>query len=142
MADQGSNGTMPALQQLLAGNGFANSGWEGLAEQAGDPVAKQHAALMSRYEEATKIAAAFMTPAGRVALAKLREVTIDQPTWPAEGRGGFYDAAAYGFAREGQNSIIRHIEACIELAEKGPPIMPGSEEPQKKGKAKRTISTT
>jgi hypothetical protein len=41
---------------------------------------------------------------GQKLLAHLRFITIEQPTWyPGE-------EASHGFAREGQNSIVREIE--------------------------------
>lgn len=139
MAD---NNPMPALQRLLGGGGMSENGWSGLDQQNAD-ADKQHEAALARYEDAAKIASAFNGSAGREALRKLRELTIDRPTWPAEGAGGFYDAAAYGFAREGQNSIIRHIERCIEHVEKGPPVAPGTvaAAARAKGGKKANIST-
>ena len=42
----------------------------------------------------------------------LRSLTIEQPTWyPGED-------ASHGFAREGQNSLVREIERRIERARK------------------------
>jgi len=47
---------------------------------------------------------------GKKVLMHLREQTIEQPTWyPGED-------ASHGFAREGQNSIVREIERRIERA--------------------------
>ena len=46
----------------------------------------------------------FNTEAGRKVLKHLRSKTIEQPSWfPGED-------PSHGFAREGQNSIIRDIE--------------------------------
>ena len=47
---------------------------------------------------------------GQKVLAHLRSLTIEQPTWyPGED-------ASHGYAREGQNSIVREIERRIEKA--------------------------
>ncbi len=124
------------LQKLLAGN----QGWGGLEDAAGaDSPEKENEAAMARFEAAHLIAAPFMTPAGRACLEKLKELTVDAPTWPAEGRGGFYDASMFGFAREGQNSIVRHVIAMIDVAERGPPIAQGAG--KTKSKTKRNIPT-
>jgi len=49
----------------------------------------------------------FSTKAGRTVLEHLRKITIEQPTWsPGED-------PSHGYAREGQNSIIRDIERRI-----------------------------
>jgi|TARA_R110002124_G_C8708532_1_gene494638 hypothetical protein len=49
---------------------------------------------------------------GQKVLAHLRSLTIEQPTWyPGED-------ASHGFAREGQNSIVREVERRIEKASK------------------------
>lgn len=135
-----NNSPMPALQRLLSGGALAENGWAGLSETDADSTQKRQEAELARYEAAAEIAGPFMTPGGRTSLRKLRELTIERPTWPAEGQGGFYDAAAYGFAREGQNSIIRHIEACIALVEKGPPVLAAPATTKTKGK-KSNIQT-
>lgn len=47
---------------------------------------------------------------GQELLQHLRALTIEQPTWyPGE-------EASHGFAREGQNSIVREIERRIRRA--------------------------
>lgn len=52
----------------------------------------------------------FSSEEGRKVLADLRAKTIEQPTWyPGE-------EASHGFAREGQNSIVRMIEERIKRA--------------------------
>lgn len=67
------------------------------------------------YDSAVLIATAFMGQAGQNALLELRRLTIEQPCF-IPGMG-----ADAGFAREGQNSLVRHIENCIKVAERGPP---------------------
>lgn len=50
----------------------------------------------------------FSTEAGQEVLEYLKSVTVDQPTWyPGED-------PSHGFAREGQNSIVREIIKRIE----------------------------
>ena len=52
----------------------------------------------------------FSTKDGSQVLKHLRAVTIEQPTWyPGE-------EASHGYAREGQNSLVREIERKIERA--------------------------
>ena len=52
----------------------------------------------------------FATQAGKRVLTYLRRTTIEQPTWyPGED-------ASHGYAREGQNSIVREIERRIDRA--------------------------
>jgi hypothetical protein len=50
----------------------------------------------------------FSTEEGRQVLAWLRQVTIEVPAWvPGQ-------EASYGYAREGQNSLVREIERRME----------------------------
>lgn len=50
----------------------------------------------------------FSTEAGQEVLSYLKAMTIDQPSWyPGED-------PSHGFAREGQNSIVREIIKRIE----------------------------
>ena len=109
-----------AIEKVLA-NSFAENGWDGLTGATESLThEQQHAASLKKYENALEIARAFMDSDGALALQRLRERTIYQPTWAPEATGAM-DGAAAGFAREGQNSIIRFIEECIVTAEKGPP---------------------
>ena len=56
----------------------------------------------------------FSTTDGAKLLRYLRGVTIEQPTWyPGE-------EASHGYAREGQNSLIREIERRLKRARKEP----------------------
>jgi hypothetical protein len=53
------------------------------------------------------MARTFGTQEGQLALKWLREQTIEQPGWvPGQD-------ASHGFAREGQNSLVREIERRI-----------------------------
>lgn len=50
----------------------------------------------------------FATEAGAEVLTYLKSMTLDQPSWyPGED-------PSHGYAREGQNSIVREIERRIE----------------------------
>ena len=52
----------------------------------------------------------FSTRDGSKLLKHLRAVTVEQPTWyPGED-------ASHGYAREGQNSLVREIERRIQRA--------------------------
>ena len=56
------------------------------------------------------IARTFGTEEGRQVLAWLRQATIETPAWvPGQD-------ASFGYAREGQNSLVREIERRIERA--------------------------
>lgn len=45
----------------------------------------------------------------------LREMTVDNSTWMASM--GLINGVAHGFAREGQNSIYRHVEGLAKMAD-------------------------
>jgi len=52
----------------------------------------------------------FASEDGQELLTHLRSLTIEQPTWyPGED-------ASHGFAREGQNSLVREIERRMQRA--------------------------
>lgn len=109
-----------AVEQVLSAS-FLESGWDGLAATTEKLTAEQqHAAALARFENASDIARAFTGPDGELALSRLRDRTIYQPTWTPDAVSAM-DGAAAGFAREGQNSIIRFIETCIRITEEGPP---------------------
>tara|TARA_R110000765_G_scaffold157846_1_gene261278 strand:+ start:1062 stop:1343 length:282 start_codon:yes stop_codon:yes gene_type:complete len=52
----------------------------------------------------------FATPSGRKVLKHLRSMTIEQAAWYPGAE------ASHGYAREGQDSIVRYIEQCIQRA--------------------------
>ena len=52
----------------------------------------------------------FSTEAGKKVLEHLRSITIEQPAWVPGAE------PSYGYAREGQNSIVREIEQRIRRA--------------------------
>jgi hypothetical protein len=71
--------------------------------------------LAERYRVDVLFARAFSTAEGAEVLRHLRAATIEQPAWvPGQD-------ASHGFAREGQNSIVREIERRIARARSGPP---------------------
>ena len=78
-------------------------GWDFFEARPDDPAkpaAKQDIDIL--------IARTFSTEEGRQVLAWLRERTIETPAWvPGQ-------EASFGFAREGQNSIVREIERRME----------------------------
>lgn len=110
---------MAALNDLFGGK--IPEGWAGLDDNK-DPV-KAYEAQLQRYQDALVIAAPFRNGQGRKSLDALRRLTTLKPTWDSESRE-FYSAAAYGFAREGQNSIVRHIERCLDVVDQGAPVEP------------------
>ena len=69
-------------------------------DQSGDP----------RQDIDILMARTFSTEEGRQVLAWLRQMTIEVPSWvPGQ-------EASYGYAREGQNSLVREIERRMERA--------------------------
>ena len=110
--------TQDAIQKILTG-GFAADGWEGL--EGTDPKIQEQRARQQeeRHERVMVIARAFAGPVGKEALAALRESTIEQPAFDVVNMG-LINGIGYGVFREGQNSIVRYIEACIKTAQHGP----------------------
>jgi hypothetical protein len=95
----------------------ARDGWAGLDAGAA-PAADARDALQRRYDIDRHYARAFATPDGLAVLQHLRALTIEQPAWvPGQD-------ASHGFAREGQDSIVREIEKRIRRAQDGPPQFP------------------
>lgn len=70
------------------------------------------------FEEQQKIEniflAIFSSSQGKIALAYLRSRTENTPGFMAEM--GLWNGIAWGFVREGQNSIIRHIDELMHNA--------------------------
>lgn len=65
-------------------------------------------------DSALHFKATFGTASGRMVLAELIAMTIDKPCFvPNEG----LKPEQMGFAREGQNSIVRYIQQKIKTAE-------------------------
>lgn len=71
-----------------------------------------------RYEYCVRMAKLFKSEDGKKVLQEWREQTIEAGTWmPSIAMHHGKDAAiAHGFAREGQNSFVKHIEECIKVA--------------------------
>jgi hypothetical protein len=82
-------------------------GWEGL--QAVDPkIAEKQ--QVDKDDIDRLYLRVFASDDGAKLLTHLRSLTIEQPTWyPGED-------ASHGFAREGQNSLVREIERRIKRA--------------------------
>lgn len=79
-------------------------GWEGLRS----PEIVQKGA--SDNEVDLMVTRVFSTDDGVKLMAWLRATTIEQPTWyPGED-------PSHGFAREGQNSLVRELERRIKRA--------------------------
>lgn len=93
--------------------------WDGHAPLGGPSMRDARELLQERAAEQWRVdsllASVFGTPQGREVLAFLRARTIEQPCWvPGQD-------ASHGYAREGQNSIVREIEKRIQRAAQGPP---------------------
>lgn len=79
-------------------------GWEGLREQVTEVAPSDQ----KNNDIDLQFVRCFSTEAGVEVLEYLKGVTIDQPSWyPGED-------PSHGFAREGQNSIVREIIKRIE----------------------------
>ena len=85
---------------------MSRNGWEGI-----DVLDEKSIASKDDQLELDKaFARTFETEEGRKVLKYLVTRTMHQPTWIPGGDTSF------GFAREGQNSIIREIQTRIERA--------------------------
>jgi|TARA_B100000519_G_C13870545_1_gene263418 hypothetical protein len=85
------------------------AGWEGI--QVLDLEEKRKTKPKDNQVELDKaFARTFESEEGRKVLTYLMHKTLEQPTWIP----GFDNS--YGYAREGQNSIIREINQRIERA--------------------------
>lgn len=110
---------MSLLDDVISGKQLGQ-GWAGLEDM---DTGKQYAGLLKRYEDAYQLVAPFRTAEGHTALHVLKALTVECPTWDGENQD-YQKAIAYGFVREGQNSIYRHIMACMKIVEDGPPTPP------------------
>lgn len=86
---------------------ITSEGWEGLNASRDDDMIGGD---QTPPEILIHMNKCFSTSSGRKVLAHLRVMTIEQPAW--------YPGAdpSHGFAREGQDSIVRYIEQCIQRA--------------------------
>lgn len=98
---------------------FLDGGWKSLIEQQREPKEVTREVLQGQYESALVIARPFMGKDGAASLAALAARTTENVTWDPELGA---NAVNHGFFREGQNSIVRFIRACMETVEKGPPV--------------------
>jgi len=80
-------------------------GWESLRQADNEQFQKQK---IAHDELDLLFVRCFSTEAGAEVLDYLKSMTLDQPSWyPGED-------PSHGFAREGQNSIVREIMRRIE----------------------------
>ena len=82
-------------------------GWQGLQEVDPQIAEKQQ---VDKDDVDRLYLRVFGSDDGQKLLTHLRSMTIEQPTWyPGE-------EASHGYAREGQNSLVREIERRIKRA--------------------------
>lgn len=82
-------------------------GWDGLKEVDPEIAKKQQ---VDKDDVDRLYQRVFGSDDGQKLLTHLRSMTIEQPTWyPGED-------ASHGYAREGQNSLVREIERRINRA--------------------------
>tara|TARA_R110000796_G_scaffold66115_1_gene152350 strand:+ start:107 stop:370 length:264 start_codon:yes stop_codon:yes gene_type:complete len=80
-------------------------GWDSLNQAENSDLAKQG---LAQNEIDVLFVRCFATEAGAAVLGHLTSMTLDQPSWyPGED-------PSHGFAREGQNSIVREVLRRIE----------------------------
>lgn len=116
---------MSLLDDVISGKRLGR-GWEGLETLTSEVDAgKKFEAARKRYEDAYVLIAPFRTAEGQRSLAALKAMTQDAPTWDGENLD-YQKAVSYGFVREGQNSIYRHLMICMQIVEQGPPTPPES----------------
>ena len=110
-----------AINKILAGN-MTTDGWNSLTgDGALESQEATHEQLVAAWQRKRDIAVPFIEHP--LALQLLREQTIDEPAFKPDEFGAF-DAIVYGLFREGQDSMIRFIEACVKQAKEGPPDPP------------------
>tara|TARA_R100001086_G_C11816667_1_gene253035 strand:- start:906 stop:1169 length:264 start_codon:yes stop_codon:yes gene_type:complete len=85
---------------------MSKTGWEGI-----DVLnEKSREGVLDQLELDKSFARTFETEEGKKVLKYLISRTLNQPTWVPGGDTSF------GYAREGQNSIVREIQTRIERA--------------------------
>lgn len=87
-------------------------GWAWFEQTNRELEAQREQAKQTADELTIAYAACFQTPAGQVVLADLRRFLARVAAW--DPNGDFYRAAAQGFYREGQNSMVAYIDAMTE----------------------------
>lgn len=120
MNDTLTNAQMGILRDLISGNSNAASGWEALDAKSEKNKEAVSAMQQKQYELAQTIALPFMGVKGRACIEALKRITIEEPTFGQADLDKEH-MVLWMAAREGQNSIVRHILACIKRAEEGPP---------------------
>lgn len=91
-------------------------GFESL--EPGSTDAQKEALALQRqqnYEMALRFKRVFTSEDGAAIIRHLRDKTIEDSTFRASM--GLLNGAAHGFAREGQNTIVRYIEDMIKAAD-------------------------
>lgn len=84
-------------------------GWDALRQADNTDLVKHQ---VTQDELDITFTRCFSTEAGAEVLAYLKNMTLDQPSWyPGED-------PSHGYAREGQNSIVREIQRRIERGRK------------------------
>lgn len=77
-------------------------------------IAQVEAARQREYETDVEFLKTFSAPSGKIVLAWLVAHTLDTPTWWPDA--DYNKSVANGFFREGQNSLIRQLQAKINNA--------------------------
>lgn len=95
------------LNDLLNPLGFDNL-TPGATEAQKEKLQEQQRA---RSDLAMQFSAVFTSVPGRAVLKHLREMTIENSTWCASL--GMEKGVPHGFAREGQNALVRYIEERV-----------------------------
>ncbi len=99
-----NNKTEPAGEEL--------TGWDWFDKTEAEVAAANKRTADEQEELAMKFAAAFTTPQGQEVLDHLVRWQLDVKGFDPER--GFHDGAAYGFYREGQNSMIQYIRQMVK----------------------------
>lgn len=98
----------------MAGRALPAGGFNPLFNEQEPTEEEQQSAKEAEAVIAQAILATFSSPPGKIALAYLRSRTENVPGFMAEM--GLWNGIAWGFCREGQNSIIRHIDTLMHNA--------------------------
>lgn len=98
------------LKQLLNPLGF-DSLEPGLTPEQQEAHSK---IAENQWEIAKAFHRTFTSPHGKIVLQHLREMCIESSTWRASL--GLLNGIANGFAREGQNALVRYMEDQIKAA--------------------------
>ena len=87
-------------------------GWEWFEQTNRELEAQREQAKQTADDLTIAYAQCFDTPAGQVVLGDLRRFLSRVAAW--DPNGDFYRAAAQGFYREGQNSMVAYIDAMSQ----------------------------